>query len=126
MGASMGPSTFVDGDPMTAPSSSCSARCFNGAIDFRRRRRLRRLGRGCAGLGLQWCHRLSSTETPTSASRSSRFARFNGAMGKSKRDQVVLQWGHRSSSTGTRRMDDQVTQDYASMGLSAFVDGDCS
>ena len=85
--ASMGPSTIVDGDAEVQRACDCSPRRFNGAVDVRRR-------------------------------RPSRY----GAMGAA---QTLLQWGRRRSSTETLGMLVQLDQHgQASMGPSTIVDGD--
>ena len=131
--ASMGPSTFVDGDAQQVDNAGEDGPGFNGAIDFRRRRRRdNRQGRReeAASMGpstfvdgdhrslppwsnclmLQWGHRLSSTETLSRA--------------EAEGIAYSLQWGHRLSSTETRSTSPKGCRDVASMGPSTFVDGD--
>ena len=133
--ASMGPSAFVDGDTPTCTSSGQASRCFNGAINFRRRRQsiIDRLG--TTPTGLQWGHRLSSTETPITGRTSAAASCFNGAIdfrrrrrpGESAKCPAIsmLQWGHRPSSMETVRLRGRrLASGQASMGPSTIVDGD--
>ena len=86
-GASMGPSTLVDGDAAGQPSPDNPHLCFNGAVDSRRRRRAGGAGSKGYCSVLQWGRRLSSTETRRPSPRA----------GKPR----TLQWGRRLSSTET-------------------------
>ena len=84
---------------------------FNGAIDFRRRRRTSPGHARRCSPRLQWGHRLSSTET--------------GGWSLVRRlDELWLQWCHRLSSTETRGRRPDARADRRFMGPSTFVDGD--
>ena len=63
LGASMEPSTNVDGDAPSAASARRSHRRFNGAVDERRRRPASSTTRRAPPCTLQWSRRRTSTET---------------------------------------------------------------
>ena len=93
------------------PRCASERRRFNGAADFRRRRPSGTLASRSCSVWLQWGRRLSSTET----------------VGAGGEDFVIveLQWGRRLSSTETQQQGPGFNLgERASMGPPTFVDGD--
>src|SRR6185436_11929112 len=112
LGASMGPSTLIDGDVGARAPVLEQLDGFNGAVDSHRRRLGNVITLSDPTDVLQWGRRLSSTETHTTGSREHRAGCFNGAVDSHRRRPHVfnpttvgpdrLQWGRRLSSTETR------------------------
>ena len=114
LGASMGPSTNVDGETAAPTCSPYLPSRFNGAVDERRRRDRMSSGAPNVARRLQWGRRRTSTESPNdltlnaigppaSMGPSTNVDGETRGCGRISPPTSVLQWGRRRTSTESRR-----------------------